>query len=90
MTMRALATYEDAHHDQFMEQGYLRLGKVLSADELDALQQRIDDRGQADRGNARHAGCVGIDLRGGQGVGLCGGIVKEGGSVGLRQVLRPT
>ena len=41
--MQALATYEDAHHDQFMEQGYLRLGKVLSADELDALQQRIDD-----------------------------------------------
>ncbi|NKB69351.1 MAG: hypothetical protein GKR89_19950 [Candidatus Latescibacteria bacterium] len=41
--MHALTRFDQAHHEQFMEQGYLRLGKVLSADELAALQQRIDD-----------------------------------------------
>ena len=41
--MQALHTFDDAHHEQFVDQGYLRLGKVLSADELGALQQRIDD-----------------------------------------------
>ena len=41
--MQALSTFDDAHHEQFMDQGYLRLGNVLSPDELAALQQRIDD-----------------------------------------------
>ena len=41
--MQALANFEDTDHEKFMDQGYLRLGKVISADELHALQQRIDD-----------------------------------------------
>ena len=41
--MQALPTFDNAHHEQFMDQGYLRLGNVLSPDELAALQQRIDD-----------------------------------------------
>lgn len=41
--MQALSTFDAAHHEQFVAQGYVRLGQVLSADELAALQQRIDD-----------------------------------------------
>ena len=41
--MQALSTFDDAHHELFLDQGYVRLGKVLSPDELAALQQRIDD-----------------------------------------------
>ncbi|SVC80468.1 uncharacterized protein METZ01_LOCUS333322, partial [marine metagenome] len=41
--MQALSSFDDSHHQEFMQQGYLRLGKVLSADGLQALQQRIDD-----------------------------------------------
>ena len=41
--MQALSSFDDSHHQEFMQQGYLRLGKVLSADGLQAVQQRIDD-----------------------------------------------
>mgnify|MGYP007107029889 CR=1 FL=1 len=41
--MYSLDAFDDTHHEQFMDQGYLRLGKVLSAGELSAIQQRIDD-----------------------------------------------
>jgi len=41
--MQALSSFDDAHHQEFLQQGYLRLGKVLYADGLRALQQRIDD-----------------------------------------------
>jgi len=34
--------WNEAKHAQFMEQGYLRLGKVLGVEELIALQARID------------------------------------------------
>ena len=34
--------FDDADHELFMSQGYLRLGKVASADQLLGLQQRID------------------------------------------------
>ncbi len=43
MQLETLSSFEDRHHEQFMEQGYLRLGKLLSPDELAAIQQRIDD-----------------------------------------------
>ncbi len=43
MPLETLSSFEDQHHEQFMEQGYLRLGKLLSSDELAAIQQRIDD-----------------------------------------------
>ena len=43
MQLETLSSFEDRHHEQFMEQGYLRLGKLLSPDELTAIQQRIDD-----------------------------------------------
>jgi ectoine hydroxylase-related dioxygenase (phytanoyl-CoA dioxygenase family) len=43
MSPAQLASFEDRHHDQFIDQGYLRLGKLLYADQLTALQQRIDD-----------------------------------------------
>ena len=43
MQLKTLSSFEDRHHEQFMEQGYLRLGKLLSPDELVAIQQRIDD-----------------------------------------------
>ena len=35
--MQALSTFDDTHHEQFFDQGYVRLGKVLSPDELAAL-----------------------------------------------------
>lgn len=35
--------YSDEHHDRFLEQGYLRLGRVLDPEALGLLQQRIDD-----------------------------------------------
>ena len=41
--MQTLNAFGDAHHEQFINQGYLRLGQVLSADELTALQRRIED-----------------------------------------------
>jgi len=41
--MQALTAFGDEHHEQFMDQGYLRLGKVLGPPDLLALQQRIDD-----------------------------------------------
>ena len=43
MQLETLSSFEDRHHAQFMKQGYLRLGKLLSPDELAAIQQRIDD-----------------------------------------------
>ena len=43
MELETLSSFEDQHHEQFMEQGYLRLGKLLSPGELAAIQQRIDD-----------------------------------------------
>ena len=43
MQLETLSSFGDQHHAQFMEQGYLRLGKLLSPDELAAIQQRIDD-----------------------------------------------
>ena len=43
MHMPPLAAFDDQHHDQFMAQGYLRLGHLLSPGKLAALQQRIDD-----------------------------------------------
>ncbi len=43
MPLKPLTSFEDHHHAQFMEQGYLRLGNVLSPDQLAALQQRIND-----------------------------------------------
>ena len=41
--MMPLTRFEDQHHEQFMTQGYLRLGQLLSDAELGALQQRIDE-----------------------------------------------
>jgi phytanoyl-CoA hydroxylase len=41
--MISLTRFEDQHHEQFMTQGYLRLGQLLSDAELGALQQRIDE-----------------------------------------------
>ena len=41
--MRSLTSFDDAHHELFQANGYLRLGKVLSADHLARLQERIDD-----------------------------------------------
>ncbi len=35
--------FSDQQHEQFMEQGYLRLGALLSPTALAALQQRIDE-----------------------------------------------
>ena len=43
MPPKPLSSFTDQHHTQFMDQGYLRLGKLLSPTELAALQQRIDD-----------------------------------------------
>ena len=41
--MQALPTFGDVHHEQFINQGYLRLGQVLTAHQLTALQERIED-----------------------------------------------
>ena len=43
MSLAPITSFTDAHHDQFMEQGYLRLGQVLSPTALAEIQQRIDD-----------------------------------------------
>lgn len=43
MSNAILTQFDDPQHEQFMAQGYLRLGKLLPADALTALQQRIDD-----------------------------------------------
>lgn len=40
--MSVLETFDDTHATQFMEQGYLRLGKVISEEALAGLQARID------------------------------------------------
>ena len=42
-TIQVLNAFDDVYHEQFINQGYLRLGQVLSADELTALQERIED-----------------------------------------------
>ena len=39
----ALAEFDQQEFDRFSEQGYLRLGGLLSADELKVLRQRADD-----------------------------------------------
>ena len=39
----SMKVFSDSHHERFLARGYLRLGKVASADELAGLQQRIDD-----------------------------------------------
>ena len=41
--MNPLTSFDDSHHEQFMAEGYLRLGHLLSPGELAAMQQRIDD-----------------------------------------------
>ncbi|MCZ6679293.1 MAG: phytanoyl-CoA dioxygenase family protein, partial [Candidatus Poribacteria bacterium] len=43
MAVTSLTTFDAQAHAQFMEQGYLRLGQLISDEELSALQQRIDD-----------------------------------------------
>jgi phytanoyl-CoA hydroxylase len=42
MGPKPLSSFDDQHHERFMDQGYLRLGKLLSPEQLAALQQRID------------------------------------------------
>ena len=41
--MQALNYFGDMEHEQFTNQGYLRLGQVLSVHQLTALQERIND-----------------------------------------------
>ena len=41
--MKPPTTFDFSLQEQFMAQGYLRLGKILSTEDLSALQQRIDD-----------------------------------------------
>ena len=41
--MKPLSRFGTAEHAEFMENGYIRLGKLLSAEALAALQQRIND-----------------------------------------------
>ena len=41
--MDSLTSFDDSHHEQFMAEGYLRLGHLLSPGVLADLQQRIDD-----------------------------------------------
>ncbi len=41
--MTSQTSFTDAQHEEFMERGFLRLGKVLPANEFQALQQRMDD-----------------------------------------------
>ena len=42
MTSEPLGVYEDHHHQHFEEHGYVRLGKLMTASELTALNDRID------------------------------------------------
>ncbi len=42
-TPSELPTYTDSKHDRFERDGYVRLGRLLSDDELSALCTRIDD-----------------------------------------------
>ncbi|MBX3012824.1 MAG: phytanoyl-CoA dioxygenase family protein [Caldilineaceae bacterium] len=42
MIATTLSHFSEQQHQQFMEEGYLRLGRLLDADDLAALQQRID------------------------------------------------
>ena len=39
----ATFSFNNAHHEVFQEEGYLRLGKILSKTDLVKVQQRIDD-----------------------------------------------
>ena len=41
--MTTIGTFSEAQHEQFMEEGFLRLGKVLTVDAFRALQRRMDD-----------------------------------------------
>ena len=43
MAPTPLTSFEESHHARFMDQGYLRLGKLHSPDALAALQRRIDE-----------------------------------------------
>ena len=43
MSTKATVKFGHQEHTQFMEEGYVRLGHLLSNKELAALQQRIDD-----------------------------------------------
>ncbi len=43
MSTKAAVKFGHQEHTQFMEEGYVRLGHLLSNKELAALQQRIDD-----------------------------------------------
>lgn len=43
MTHSAPQHFTEEQHEQFMEQGYLRLGQLLDGEALAALQQRIND-----------------------------------------------
>lgn len=43
VTMTTRKLFSDDSHQRFMEQGYLRLGPLLDAESLTALQQRIDE-----------------------------------------------
>jgi hypothetical protein len=43
MVNSTLLQFAEQQHEQFMEQGYLRLGHLLDLAALAALQQRIDD-----------------------------------------------
>jgi phytanoyl-CoA hydroxylase len=40
--MSVLETFDISQQEQFMDQGFLRLGKLLSSEDLKALQDRID------------------------------------------------
>ena len=41
--MTTIGTFGESQHEQFMEEGFLRLGKVLTVDAFRALQRRMDD-----------------------------------------------
>lgn len=43
MELKPITKFKDFHKVQFLEQGYLRLGKLLSYEELTSLQKRIDE-----------------------------------------------
>ena len=38
-----MGRYTSAHHEEFMERGYLHLGPLLPPDELQALSARLDE-----------------------------------------------
>ena len=43
MTTATQSHFGQEQHELFLHQGYLQLGKLLSATELAALQKRLDD-----------------------------------------------